>query len=168
MRLGQSLTFVLDDYNSIAVITDINKLLVPTPPVYATDDQGQPIIDPVSNERVIESGKDPDVAIVSGIFQSFGDAPDGFGEELREFNISAGLEYWYNKQFAVRAGYFHEDASKGNRKYFTAGLGLKMSVFSIDFSYLISTTQQNPLENTIRFSLMFDFDAFKKQNTEEN
>ncbi len=165
MRLGQSLTFVLDDYNSFSILTDVNKLLVPTPPIYATDDNGNPLpLDPVTGEQVIESGKDPDVAIVSGIFQSFNDAPGGFSEELREFNISAGLEYWYNKQFAIRAGYFNEHATKGNRKYITVGAGLKLSVFSIDFSYLISTTQQNPLANTVRFSLMFDFDAFKSQN----
>lgn len=166
MRLGQSLTFVLDDHNSFSILTDINKLLVPTPPIYATDESGSPIINGVTGEPEIESGKDPDVPIVTGIFQSFSDAPGGFSEELREYNISAGLEYWYNKQFAVRAGYFHEHATKGNRRYVTAGLGLKLSVFSIDFSYLIPMTQQNPLANTVRFSLMFDFDAFKKQNKE--
>lgn len=85
-------------------------------------------------------------------------------EELKEINISAGMEYWYNKQFAVRTGYMHESATKGNRKYFTVGAGLKLSVFGLDVSYLISTTQQNPLANTVRFSLMFDFEAFKKQN----
>jgi len=168
MRLGQSLTFVLDDYNSVSILTDVNKLLVPTPPIYATDEFGNPLPpDPVTGEQVIESGKSPDVSIVSGMIQSFGDAPGGFSEELREYNISAGLEYFYNKQFAVRAGYFHESATKGNRKYFTTGLGLKLSVFTIDFSYLISITQQNPLANTVRFSLMFDFDDFKKQNKEE-
>lgn len=167
MRLGQSLTFIMDDYNTISILTDVNKLLVPTPPIYATDASGQPIIDETTGKPEIESGKDPDVPIVTGIFQSFSDAPGGFSEELREFNISAGLEYWYNKQFAVRAGYMHEHATKGNRKYITAGAGLKLSVFSLDFSYLISTTQQNPLANTVRFSLMFDFEAFKKQNNEE-
>lgn len=166
MRLGQSVTFVLDDYNSFSILTDVNKLLVPTPPIYATDESGQPIIDETTGKPEIESGKDPDVPIVTGIFQSFNDAPGGFSEELREFNISAGMEYWYNKQFAVRAGYMHEHATKGNRKYFTVGAGLKLSVFSLDFSYLISTTQQNPLANTVRFSLMFDFDAFKSQNEE--
>lgn len=166
MRLGQALTFVLDDYNTFAILTDVNKLLVPTPPIYATDDTGQPIIDETTGEPEIESGKDPDVPIVTGIFQSFNDAPGGFSEELREFNISAGMEYWYNKQFAVRAGYMHEHATKGNRKYFTVGGGLKLSVFSLDFSYLVSTTQQNPLANTVRFSLMFDFESFKKQNEE--
>jgi hypothetical protein len=164
MRLGQSLTFVLDDYNTFSILTDVNKLLVPTPPIYATDESGDPIV--VDGEPVIESGKSPDVPVVTGMLQSFNDAPGGFSEELREFNISAGLEYWYNKQFAVRTGYFHESATKGNRKYFTVGAGLKLSVFSIDFSYLISVTQANPLANTVRFSLMFDFDAFKKQNEE--
>jgi len=164
LRFGQSLTFVLDDHNTFSILTDINKLLVPTPPIYSTDDFGNPITDDITGDPVIESGKNPDVPIVSGIFQSFGDAPGGFSEELREYNISAGLEYWYNKQFAVRAGYFNEHATKGNRKYITVGAGLKLSVFSIDFSYLISTTQQNPLANTVRFSLMFDFDAFKSQS----
>jgi hypothetical protein len=166
LRFGQSLTFLLDDHNTISVLTDINKLLVPTPPVYETDVNGNPIFDEVTDEPKIESGKNPDVPIVTGMFQSFSDAPGGFSEELREYNISAGLEYWYNKQFAVRTGYFHEAAIKGNRRYITAGLGLKMSVFSIDFSYLVSLTQQSPLANTVRFSLMFDFDAFKKQNSE--
>jgi len=166
MRLGQSLTFVLDDYNAISVLTDVNKLLVPTPPIYETDASGNPVIDPVTSQPVILAGKDPNVSIVSGIFQSFSDAPGGFSEEMKEFNVSVGLEYMYNKQFAVRAGYFNEPASKGNRKYITAGAGLKLKVFSIDFSYLISLTQNNPLAKTVRFSLMFDFDAFKKQNKE--
>lgn len=166
MKLGQSLAFVLDDYNSIAIVTDINKLLVPTPPIYKTDENGNPELDPITNEQVIESGKDPNVGVMSGIMQSFYDAPGGMSEELREYNISAGTEYWYNKQFAIRAGYFHEHVTKGNRKYLTFGAGLKMSVFSLDFSYLIATTQNNPLANTMRFSLMFNFDDFKKQKTE--
>lgn len=168
MRLGQSLTLILDDYSTVTLLTDINKLMVPTPPIYATDEDGDPILDPVTGKFEIESGNDPDVGIATGIFQSFGDAPGGFSEELREYNISAGLEYWYDQQFAVRAGYFHEHATKGNRKYVTVGAGLKMSVFSIDFSYLIATTQQNPLANTVRFSLMFNFDDFKKQNKGES
>jgi hypothetical protein len=164
LRMGPSVTFDLDDHNSFAVLTDINKLLVPTPPIYATDDGGNPILDDVTNDPVIEAGKNPDVPIVTGMFQSFSDAPGGFSEELKEINVSAGLEYWYNKQFAIRTGYFHESATKGNRKYVTAGIGVKLSVFSIDFSYLFSVTQQNPLANTLRFSLMFDFDAFSAQN----
>jgi len=163
LRFGPSVTFLLDDYNSITVLTDINKLLVPTPPIYATDDNGSPLLDDDGNQ-LIAFGKDPDVPIVTGIMQSFSDAPGGFSEELKEYNISAGLEYWYNKQFAIRAGYFHEAAIKGNRRYITTGLGLKMSVFAIDFSYLIPLTQDNPLANTFRFSLMFNFDDFKSQN----
>lgn len=166
MKLGQSLAFVLDDYNTIAIITDINKLLVPTPPIYELDNNGSPVLDPVTNEPVIESGKDPNVSVMSGMMQSFYDAPGGMSEELKEYNLSFGLEYWYNKQFAVRAGYFNEDYTKGNRKYVTMGAGLKLSVFSVDFSYLIATTQNNPLANTLRFSLMFNFDDFKKQNNE--
>lgn len=163
MKLGQSLAFVLDDYNSIAIITDVNKLLVPTPPVYKLDNNGSPELDPVTNEPIIEKGKDPNASVMGGLIQSFSDAPGGMSEELREYNISVGTEYWYNKQFAVRVGYFHEHITKGNRKYITAGAGLKMSVFSLDFSYLIATTQNNPLANTVRFSLMFNFDDFKKQ-----
>jgi hypothetical protein len=168
LRLGQALEFILDDYNTITIVTDLNKLLVPTPPVYAVDETGSPILDPATGEPVIAKGKDPNVPVVQGIFQSFGDAPGGFKEELREINISGGVEYWYNKQFAVRAGYFHENAYKGNRKYFTAGLGLKLKVFGLDLSYLIPTTQQNPLSNTVRFTLRFDFDAFKEQQEAEN
>lgn len=167
LRFGPSATFLLDDYNSITVLTDINKLLVPTPPIYATDAGGNPVYDDDGN-LIVASGKDPDVPIVTGIMQSFSDAPGGFSEELREYNISAGLEYWYNKQFAIRTGYFHEAAIKGNRRYITAGLGLKMSVFAIDFSYLIPLTQDNPLANTFRFSLMFNFDDFKSQNENAN
>ncbi len=166
MKLGTSLAFVLDDYNSIAIVADVNKLLVPTPPIYKTDASGSPVLDPVTNEPTIESGMDPNVGVMGGISQSFYDAPGGMTEELREYNISAGVEYWYNKQFAVRAGYFTEHVTKGNRKYITAGLGLKMSVFTIDMSYLIATTQNNPLDRTLRFSLMFNFDDFKKQKEE--
>jgi hypothetical protein len=169
LRIGPSLTFDLDDYNSLTAIVDFNKLLVPTPPIYATDDGGNPLApDPETGELQIESGKNPDVPIVTGMLQSFYDAPGGFSEELKEITISSGLEYWYNKQFALRAGYFHESASKGNRKYITAGLGVKLSVFSIDFSYLYSMTQQNPLANTVRFSLMFNFDDFSNQNKEKS
>ncbi|MEY2904252.1 MAG: hypothetical protein RJA52_268, partial [Bacteroidota bacterium] len=97
---------------------------------------------------------------IAGIFSSFTDAPEGFAEELRELYYSFGIEYWYDKQFAIRAGYFNEHLQKGNRKYFTVGMGLKYNVFGLNFSYLIPTTnQRNPLDNTLRFTLLFDFAA---------
>lgn len=157
LRLGTSLTTELDNYNSLCLTTDINKLLVPTPPEYGDDSAGT---------KVIVKGKDPDRSVVSGMFGSFSDAPGGFKEEMRELTYSFGVEYWYDKQFAIRAGYFNEHKTKGNRKYFTLGAGLKYNVFGIDFSYLIPTTQRNPLENTLRFTLLFDFEAFKAQEKE--
>lgn len=148
-RLGPALNIELDRYNEIAFAIDFNKLLVPTPPLY----------DPDTGEII--AGKDPNVAVPLAIFQSFADAPGGFKEELNEISYSFGAEYWYNKQFAIRAGYFHEHASKGNRKYFTAGAGFKMSVFALDFSYLMPLVNNHPLARTLRFSLSFDFDAFR-------
>jgi len=124
----------------------VNKLLVPTPPIYNPD-----------NPTEILAGKDPNVGTATAIFQSFGDAPGGFKEEMRELNESIGVEYWYDKQFAFRTGFFNEHYSKGNRQFITLGAGLVYNVFAIDMSYLISTRQQNPLENTLRFSLKFQF-----------
>jgi long-subunit fatty acid transport protein len=98
---------------------------------------------------------------MSGWFSSFGEAPNGFSEELKEFQVSLGAEYWYNNQFALRAGYFYEDKTKGNRKYFTMGVGVKYNVFGLNFSYLLpsgSGVNQNPLSNTLRFSIVFDLD----------
>ncbi len=165
LRLGGALTINMDDYNSISLMTDFNKLLVPTPPVWATDSIGTAIRDDDGNQ-VIAFGKNPYVAVPVGMFQSFYDAPgvvmdDGsrstFREELNEITISIGLEYWYRKQFAIRGGYFYEDETKGNRKYFTVGMGLRLNVFALDFSYLIPVKQQNPLANTLRFTLGFEF-----------
>jgi hypothetical protein len=149
MRLGGSGTLNLDNYNSLAFSVDLNKLLVPTPPIY------------VDSTRQILSGKDPNVGVPVAIFQSFSDAPGGFKEEIREITCSFGLEYWYNKQFALRCGYFNESQSKGNRKYFTAGAGVRMNIFSLDFSYLIPMTQNNPLARTLRFTLSFDFNSLR-------
>jgi hypothetical protein len=115
---------------------------------------------------VIKAGKDPNRPVTAGMLGSFSDAPGGFNEELKEFNICAGFEYWYAKQFAVRAGYFYEDKTKGGRQFFTIGLGVRYSVFGLDMAYLIPTTLRNPLQNTLRFTLTFDFDAFKGQNKE--
>lgn len=156
LRIGPRLTMDLDEFNRLSFSFDINKLLVPTPPVYALDSNGQIIVDP-NGKRVIEAGKDPNVNVIQGMIQSWYDAPGGFEEELREFYFGVGGEYWYNKAFAVRAGYFWEHETKGNRKYFTLGAGLKYNVFGLDFSYLIPTQQRNPLENTLRFTLSFDF-----------
>ncbi len=162
LKFGPRLTIDLDDYNRLSFTADINKLLVPTPPVYATDSSGNNIVDENGN-KVIAAGMDPDVSVVSGMVQSWYDAPDGFEEEMREFYFSIGAEYWYNKVFAVRTGFFYEDKYKGNRKFFTLGAGLRYNVFGLDFSYLIPLAQQNPMENTLRFTLIFDFDAFNKQ-----
>ena len=98
---------------------------------------------------------------------SFSDAPDGFEEEIREVTAGVGLEYWYDNQFAIRGGYFYEHETKGNRKYFTMGVGFKYNVFGMDFSYLIPVEQRNPMENTLRFTLMFDFEAFQNQQNKK-
>jgi hypothetical protein len=100
------------------------------------------------------------------MFGSFNDAPGGGKEELKEINIAAGFEYWYDKQFAVRAGYFYEHKTKGGRQFFNIGLGVRYRVFGLDMAYLIPTSLRNPLQNTLRFTLTFDFDAFKEQNKE--
>lgn len=165
MRLGGALTINMDDYNSISLMADVNKLLVPTPPVWATDSMGVAIRDDDGNQ-IIAYGKNPYVAVPVGMFQSFYDAPgvvmnDGsrsvWREEINEITFSVGMEYWYRKQFAIRGGYFHEHETKGNRKYFTVGMGLRLNVFSLDFSYLVPVKQQNPLANTLRFTLGFEF-----------
>ena len=131
---------------------------------------GQPIdingeiVQSGSPDQHILAGQNPNVGIIQGIFQSFSDAPGGLEEELHELMYSFGAEYWYDNQFAVRGGYFHEHATKGNRKYMTAGLGLKLNVFGIGVSYLVPTnSQRNPLDNTLRFSLNFDFESFTAQ-----
>ncbi len=156
LRLGTAIGTNFDDYNKMSIAFDINKLLVPTPPEYDIQDQDN---DGETDEII--SGKDPNVSVVSGMFQSFGDAPGGFKEELREINFSIGTEYWYANQFAIRGGYFHEHNTKGGRKFFTFGSGVKYNVFELDFSYLINASRaingNNPLANTMRFTLIFDF-----------
>ena len=123
--MEQQATINLDHYNKITLTLDLNKLLVPTPPIYDT------------NPDSIIAGKDPNVAVPVAIFQSFYDAPGGFKEEMHEITYSLGVEYWYNNQFAIRGGYFHENETKGNRKYFTAGAGFRLKIFTLDFSYLM-------------------------------
>lgn len=166
LRLGGGLKMDLDDYNTFGIYADVNKLLVPTPPVYLKTVSGTDSINPSTNEKIITAGKDPNVGVSKGIVQSFGDAPGGMSEELKEINCSVGFEYWYAKTFAVRAGYFNEAKTKGNRKFFTAGIGVRYNVFGLDMAYLIPITQRNPLQNTLRFTLSFDFAAFKDQNKE--
>lgn len=160
-RIGAGLKMNFDDYNSLTALLDFNKLQVPTPPIYQRDSLGNPVYD-AENNPVISKGMDPDVSVVQGIIRSWYDAPYGFSEEMREWTIAFGLEYWYAKQFALRAGFFYEDQTKGNRKFFTAGAGLRYSVFGLDLSYLIPLAQQNPLENTLRFTLYFNFDPAKE------
>lgn len=163
LRLGNTLDTKLDDYNTLSITGEISKLLVPTPPEYKRDANGSPEIGPDGN-KVIAAGKNPNVGTLQGITQSFYDAPGGYKEELREVMWTVAVEYMYNNLFAFRTGYFHEAASKGNRQYFTVGAGIRYNVFGLDFAYLIPTVQQNPLQNTLRFTLLFSFEAFKSQN----
>ncbi|HRW75817.1 MAG: type IX secretion system outer membrane channel protein PorV [Lewinellaceae bacterium] len=147
LGLGAAWEMQLDDHNSLTIALDINKLMVPTPDTIDADNDNRP------DYR--------DKSPIEGMFSSFGDAPGGFNEEMREFYYSLGLEYWYDNQFALRAGYFFEDITKGGRRYFTLGLGVKYNIFGINISYLVPTTsQRNPLDNTLRFSMLFDFGVF--------
>jgi hypothetical protein len=150
LRLGSSATINLDHFNKITLTLDLNKLLVPTPPIYSS-----------TKPDSIIKGKDPNVSVPAAIFQSFFDAPGGFKEELHEITYSTGIEYWYNNQFAIRTGYFYENPSKGNRKYFTAGAGFRLKAFTLDFSYLMPVSQNNPLAHTLRFSIAFDFNSLR-------
>jgi hypothetical protein len=171
LRIGTALTLDLDEYNKITFTVDANKLLVPSPPVYSQEDGSQ-----------IVSGYDPNVGVATAIVQSFYDAPGivtfdennnpsveagtVLREELREINIGGGLEYLYDNQFAFRTGYFYEHYTKGNRQFITLGAGLKYTTFALDLSYLISTTQQNPLANTLRFTLRLEFESLKGGRSE--
>lgn len=149
LRLGTSLTTNIDEFNSVSFEIDINKLLVPTPPLYNED-------------GILISGKDPDVSVIEGLFQSFSDAPSG-DREVRELIYALGSEYWYDEQFALRLGYFYEHPTKGDRQFVSLGAGLRYNVFGLDFSYLIPIQNRedanivNPLSNTLRFALTFDF-----------
>ncbi len=163
LRLGTFWKTQLDEFNEIGFGVDFNKLLVPTPQyTYRLDSNGNRVQD-VDGFDIISGREIPDEPLVRGMLSSFGDAPGGFREELNEFTVSVGMEYWYDKQFALRAGYFHEAETKGARKYATFGAGIKYKVFQIDASYLQPFTRRHPLQNTIRFSLLFDLDAFRDQ-----
>lgn len=152
LRLGGSLTYPLDDYNTISFNLDLNKLLVPTRPI----DEGQ------EKEKLQQEIKDyNEMSPISGIFKSFGDAPGGLSEELKEINWSIGAEYMYDNKFALRGGYFNEDKMKGNRKYLSFGAGVRLSSFQIDASYLVATENSNPLDQTLRFSIGFDMDGLR-------
>jgi hypothetical protein len=149
LGVGGAYTIHLDEFNDFTIAADFNKLLVPTPVPGDVDPQ-----DNVPDYK--------QVSPVAGMFKSFGDAPGGFSEELKEITTGVGLEYWYDQQFAVRAGFFREHYSKGNRRYATVGLGIKYNIFGLNFSYLVPTTNnRNPLDNTLRFSLLFDFGALE-------
>lgn len=167
LRIGSGFNLHLDDYNELSWEFNLNKLLVPTPPIYAQDSTGNLIYDSEGN-AVIEAGKDPNVGVAQGMIQSFYDAPGGFSEEMKEITISTGFEYWYAHQFAVRAGYFYENPLKGNRQYITLGVGVRYNIFTLDFSYLIATTQRNPLANTLRFTLMFSFEDLGKNKYDDD
>jgi Type IX secretion system protein PorV len=153
LKIGGGFTKRIDAHNRFTYLLDFNKLLVPTPPI--RDANG-----------VIVQGKSTDRGVIDAIFSSFGDAPGGFSEEIKEFSISTGMEYWYNDLFAARAGYFFESESKGNRKYFTAGLGLRFKdSYGIDLAYLIPSGSNSPLANTWRISLIFNLEAKKVVDT---
>jgi hypothetical protein len=173
MRIGGGYDFILDDFNKVTVSVELDKLLVPTP--QSADLNGDGSVD--SELTQIENPDDTPnnfytelqirdlnntaynkINWVSGMFQSFGDAPGGFSEELKEFTYSIATEYLYQDSFAFRLGYFHESPLKGARQFFTLGAGFKYNVVKVDVSYLFSTSQvKNPLENTLRFSLSFNF-----------
>jgi hypothetical protein len=154
LGFGAAWTINFDDYNKLTFAGDVNKLLVPTPCLGTPEECDQ------TGEEGIPDYREQ--SMFSGVLNSFGDAPGGFDEEIRELMYSFGAEYWYDDQFAVRAGYYTEHRTKGNRKFFTVGLGLKYNIFGLNFSYLVPTTnQRNPLDNTLRFSLLFDFEALE-------
>ncbi len=154
MALGAAYEMNFDDYNSLTATVEINKLLIPTP-----RKDGDPEYDVDGNKIADYREK----GLFEGIFGSFSDAPGGFTEELQELMYSLGVEYWYDKQFAIRAGYFHENALKGNRKFLTLGCGIKYNVFGLNLSYLVPTTNnRSPLSNTIRFSISYEFDGSRK------
>lgn len=168
LRLGGGFDFLLDQYNTVSVTAEVTKMLVPTPPLYGTftdfiDNNENGIFDEGDEQsgqpyQAIIDGKPNNVDFMSGIFQSFSDAPGGFSEELKEFTWALGAEYMYDDSFALRAGYFNESEEKGARKFLALGAGFKFSGTKVDLSYLFSASKvPSPLENTLRFSLTFDF-----------
>jgi hypothetical protein len=163
MRIGASLLAPIDNYNTISLNVDLNKLMVPTRPTYEQykEKYGDDMTQSDYTEWIQTEGYN-DISSIKGIFKSFSDAPGGLKEELQEIQWSAGLEYCYNERFSLRAGYHHESANKGNRKYFSFGAGFNVSAFSIDAAYLVSTAQSNPLDQTLRISVGMDIDGLKE------
>ena len=155
LKVGAGYSVDIDPFNTITFLLDFNKLLVPSPPVYKLDADGNVVVDQNGNP-IIVSGQDPNVSMLSGMFGSFSDAPGGAKEEIKEFIVNTGLEYWYNNTFAGRVGLFSESKTKGDRKYATFGVGFKKNRFGFDVAYLAPLNgQENPLANTLRFSLNF-------------
>lgn len=189
LRLGQAFSINVDEFNKFTIATDFNKLLVPTPPIYRVDSLGVPVSDGQGN-YVVEAGRNPNVGVAAGIFGSFTDAPgfplpdeqgnfqydtegnliidkgSKFREELREVNVSVGLEYWYAEKLAIRAGFFYEHPTKGNRQFATLGAGVKFNIFGLDLAYLIPTQQRHPLANTLRFTLRLNFEDLNKEEAD--
>ena len=157
LRVGGAFEYPFDEFNTLTVALDLNKLLIPTPP--RRSQQEMTPEDELAYEQAWIDYRN--ISSIGGIFKSFGDAPGGLKEELQEIMWSVGLEYAYNKQFLVRGGYFHESQNKGNRKYFAFGVGFNLSIFQLNAAYLLSTAQSNPLDQTLRFSLGFDLAGIK-------
>jgi hypothetical protein len=158
LRLGGGFDFIFDEYNKLGVTAEFAKLLVPTPPTLGFVDTDGDGTQDTDEPTIIVEGKDNDVSFISGVFQSFGDAPGGFSEELKEWTWALGAEYQYQNSFALRTGYFNESDEKGARKFFALGAGFKYTTINIDLSYLFSASKvQSPLENTLRFTLTFNF-----------
>ena len=170
LRLGAALKIPIDDYNAFTLSADANKLMVPTKPTYrqfldeeyGTDFEDDSYSYSSEYQSWLDAKGYNDISPIAGIFQSFADAPGGFQEELEEIYWGAGVEYSYDDRFFLRGGYHYENEYKGNRKYFTLGAGFKMTAFSLDAAYLISTSQTNPLDQTLRFTLSFDMDGLRE------
>ncbi|MFC4873401.1 type IX secretion system outer membrane channel protein PorV [Negadavirga shengliensis] len=154
-RIGTALAIPMDDFNKITFALDFNKLMVPTPPLYREDENGQFIPGP-DGRPMIDRGLDPSRPLLNGMFTSFWDAPGGFREEMQEVMISFGAEYSYDDKFAIRTGYFYENQRKGGRRYFTMGVGFKYQRIGFDFSYLVPQVQNHPLAETLRFTLLYN------------
>jgi hypothetical protein len=158
LRLGGGFDFIFDEYNKLGLTAEFAKLLVPTPPLRGFVDTDGDEMQDSDEPTIIVAGQDDDVSFISGVFQSFGDAPGGFSEELKEWTWALGAEYNYQDSFALRTGFFNESDEKGARKFFALGAGFKYTTINVDLSYLFSASKvQSPLENTLRFTLTFNF-----------